>query len=221
MKKLLCFMLCILACFMCACSVLRGRDNTPVGETDAMDVSSNKDCSDSTGIDTDNMNVLDSGDYYTLYQNRDTSLLYYRIYDKNGNTVLEEGQETYRPMNITMVRDSVVDISVGYGTGIQGHRYYNAADNELSREYMYVIAATGVLVAYIDVPQENTFDGRKVVVQNIFDEDVYRKELKLDFSKTVMPIDKAEFSDDGTSLAVTYLTGEDMKPVSTVLPLGK
>lgn len=58
MKKLLCFMLCILACFMCACSVSRGGDNTPVGETDAMDVSSNKDCSDSTGIDTDNMNVL-------------------------------------------------------------------------------------------------------------------------------------------------------------------
>ena len=86
---------------------------------------------------------------------------------------------------------------------------------------MYVIAATSTLVAYIDVPQENTFDGRKVVVQNIFDEDVYRKEFKLDFSKTVMPIDKAEFSDDGASLAVTYLTGEDMKPVSTVLPLGE
>lgn len=221
MKKLLCFMLCILACFMCACSVSRGGDHTPVGETDAMDVSSNKDCSDSTGIDTDNMNVLDSGDYYTLYQNRDTSLLYYRIYDKNGNTVLEEGQETYRPMNITMIGGSVVDISVGYGTGIQGHRYYNVADNELSREYMYVIAATSTLVAYIDVPQENTFDGRKVVVQNIFDENVYRKEFKLVFSKTVMPIDKAEFSDDGASLAVTYLTGEDMKPASTVLSLGE
>lgn len=221
MKKYLSILMCIITCFMYACSASRGGDNTPVGETDAMNVSSNKYCSDSTGINTDNMSVLDSGDYYTLYQNRDTSLLYYRIYDKNGNTVLEEGQETYRPMNITMIGGSVVDISVGYGTGIQGHRYYNAADNELSREYMYVIAATSTLVAYIDVPQENTFDGRKVVVQNIFDENVYRKEFKLDFSKTVMPIDKAEFSDDGTSLAVTYLTGEDMKPVSTVLSLGE
>ena len=75
------------------------------------------------------------------------------------------------------------------------------------------------LIAYIDVSKETPFENRKVVVQNIFDKNMFYKEFKLNFSNVDTPVIEAEFSKDGASLLLTYLSGEKQTQTSEILDL--
>ena len=143
--------------------------------------------------------------------------VYYNIYNKKGETVLSE--ETSRPLKINMINDSIVDIGIGMGTGITVHKYYDANQDLFSQEYTYVVANRNELIAYIAIPEKNPMENRKIVVQNVFDKNLFCKEFPMDFSKVDTPVVKAEFSEDGKSLQITYLSGEEKTEITETLNL--
>ena len=110
-----------------------------------------------------------------------------------------------------MVNDDIVDIEIVMGTGITIHKYYGVEENVFSREFLYVLTNSDKLVAYIDVSKEKPFENRKIIVQDIFDKNSFCKEFQLDFSDVDTPVMEAMFSKDGTSLQLTYLSGEEQK----------
>lgn len=158
--------------------------------------------------------IIDSGKYYSISKN-DITQITYKIYNSRGDTVFSE--TTDRPLRINMLTDYIVDIAKGMGTGITVHKYYDAENNLFSEDFSYVIAGSGELIAYIDVPNEQPFENRKVIVRNIFDKNLFYNEYQVDFSDIDTPVIQAEFSEDGKSLMITYLSGEDQKQVSQTL----
>lgn len=189
MKKYLYILLPVLFCFLTACSPYSNLKQTQ---------------------------IIDSGKYYRIYKENDNQVRY-EIYNPEGKIALSK--KTDRPIEINMIGDDIIDIGIGMGTGITIHKYYNANENIFSQDFTNVLSDSDKLIAYIDVPKENPLENRKVIVQNIFDKGLFYKEFQLDFSNVDTPVIEAKFSKDGTSLQLTYLSGEDQTQISETLDL--
>lgn len=204
MKKYLCILVCILICFISACSPYKDVVESSEKET-IMDRFEDRE-------------IIDSGKYYRIYSyKKSITKVYYNIYNSKGEIVLSE--TTDRPLIIEMLNNDIVDIKIDMGTGITIHRYYDVEENVFSQDFQYVLSNFNELVAYIDVQKENPFENRKVIVQNIFDRDSFYKEFQLDFSNIDTPVIDASFSNDGSSLNIVYLSGTEQSEKTVVLPL--
>lgn len=162
------------------------------------------------------LEIIDSGTYYRIYKGNINQVCY-DIYNSKGEIVLS--QTTDRPLEINMISDDIIDIKVGMGSGIAIHKYYSICENVFSQEFSYVLSSSDKLIAYIHVPKERPFENRKVIVQNIFDKNLFYKEFQLDFSHVDTPVVEAVFSKDGASLQLTYLYGEEQTQISKTLVL--
>lgn len=189
MKKYLYILLPVLFCFLTACSPYSNLKQTQ---------------------------IIDSGKYYRIYKENDNQVRY-EIYNPEGKIALSK--KTDRPIEINMIGDNIIDIGIGMGTGITIHKYYNVNENIFSQDFTNVLSDSDKLIAYIDVSKENPLKNRKVIVQNIFDKSLFYKEFQLDFSNVDTPVIEAEFSKDGTSLQLTYLSGEGQIQISETLDL--
>lgn len=190
MKKYLYLLVCVLLCFISACSTYN--------------------------IDSEQTGIIDSGAYYRIYKG-DNNQVCYDIYNPDGKIVLSE--KTDRPLEIKMIDNDIIDIGIGMGTGITIHKYYDTAANIFSREFTYVLSVSDKLIAYIDVSKDQPMENRKVIVQNIFDKSILYKEFQLDFSDVDTPVTEAKFSKNGAALHLTYLSGEEQTQISTILNL--
>ena len=194
MKKYLYLLVCVLFCFIFACSTYNNTVNNESEQTE----------------------TIASGAYYRIYKGNINQVCY-NIYNSEGEIVLSE--KTDRPLEINMINDDIVDIEIGMGTGITIHKYYGVGENIFSQEFLYVLSNLDQLIAYIDVPKEKPLENRKVIVQNIFNKNLFYKEFQLDFSNVDTPVIEAKFSKDGESLQLTYLSGEEQTQISTMLDL--
>ena len=145
MKKYLYISLSVLFCFLTACSPYSNLKQTQ---------------------------IIDSGKYYRIYKENDNQVRY-EIYNPEGKIALSE--KTDRPIEINTIGGDIIDIGIGMGTGITIHKYYNANENTFSEEFTNVLTNSDKLIAYIDVSKETPFENRKVVVQNIFDKNMFYK----------------------------------------------
>ena len=156
--------------------------------------------SDTDKDDGNNTEIVESEKYYSV--SKDDRYFYYTILDASGNTVHED--KTTRPLTVRMSDEDVVEISIGYGTGISSRQYYSVSRNALSEELYYVIANSGELVAYLD----GELGDRSIIITNVFDKSLAYVSHKTDLSPTIMPVTGAEFSDDSSYLDVEYLSGD-------------
>ena len=163
MKKYLYILLPVLFCFLTACSPYSNLKQTQ---------------------------IIDSGKYYRIYK-ENYNQVRYEIYNPEGKIALSE--KTDRPIEINMISDDTIDIGIDMGTGITIHKYYNANENIFSGEFTNVLTNSDKFIAYFDVFKENPFENRKVVVQNIFDKNMFYKEFKLDFSNVIPLLLKQNF----------------------------
>lgn len=194
MKRWVCLFLSIALCFFTSCS-LQTTDHA---------------------YDNSYGEVIEAGKHYRILKINGDKICY-QIYNTVGDIVLSE--ITDRPLNIDVINENIIDIGIGMGTGLTIHKYYDIENDIISEEYLYVLANLNELVAYIDVPENNSFQERKVIVQNIFDESAFHKEYQLDFSNIDTPVIDASFSDDGLVLSVVYLSGEEQLQKSVTLSL--
>ena len=195
MKKYMFLLVCFLVVFMSACE--SDKSNEAGGEKEK---AAFQDVIETNLKQDPSRNIIAQSKFYSIYREGTSSV--YNIYDSMGNVVLTE--MTDRPLRITMTDEYVVDIAKGMGTGITLHQYYDAENDIFSEEFCYVAAVSENLIAYIDAPYG--FEGRKLVVRNIFDENVFLKEFYLDFSRTDTPIVDASFLEGNTFLHITYLS---------------
>ncbi len=158
------------------------------------------------GNDNNDTKIIEAGEFYRIIDvtpedASETTQLKYEILDPNGAVIFSD--TTDRPLNIEMINDTIVDIGIGMGTGEIVHKYYNSENIEFSKEFSYVVANYDDLVAYIYAP--NGFENRKLVVEGAFAFSSYYKEFVLDFANDVIPVIKADFSEDGKILNIVYI----------------
>lgn len=165
----------------------------------------------------ENSKAIETAQYYSIIKEDDPATVTYKIYSADKEVVFSE--TTDRLLSITMLDENTVDINKGMGTGLAFHKYYSVTENKFSREFSYVICAKNNIVAYINIPKENSLENRTVVVRNIFDGNKYFKEFELGFSPVDTPVVNAEFNDNMSDLNITYLQGETQEEISQTLAL--
>lgn len=188
MKKVVCLLIAISICVFSGCSVSR-----------------------------ENKNLIESTQYYSIFNGEMPAEVTYEIYDSNGKTVLSETTDS--PLSITMFDENTVDINKDMGTGLAVHKYYSVTENKFSHEFFYVICSSKNMIAYINVPKENSLQDRTIVVQNIFDEEEYFKEFELNLSPADTPVIEGNFNKDMSEINITYLCGESQEEASQSLNL--
>ena len=153
------------------------------------------------GQSSDTTMVMDERDdlskkYYSIEKNGDKTVYY--IYDKDGNTALED--ESEGEVTISMLDDSTVDICVTTEERGEIHRYYNVKNDLMSEEFSLVAAAGFDHIAYL---KGEGFD-MVLVVQHIFDKNQHYEERQENLNfRYNNPVVWAEFTENASALNIT------------------
>ena len=153
------------------------------------------------------------GNNYHLYRVVGRFELCCEVYDSDGEIVFNE--TTQRPMTVSEITPDLIEIRVGYGTGISGCRYFSVEKNQISEEFFSVIATSGTQIAYLT----GDINDRKLIVRDIYQLTDDCKSFELDFSPDNTPVVDAEFADDGSVLQITYMKGQSNETTETILEL--
>lgn len=186
MKKLNCIVMCLLLLLLTACSASNSSNSSIFSRNDAAIERS----------------LIESSDYYKLYDNTLSETL--EIYNSKGELV--RTITTEEPISITMLNKSIIDISIGKGTGLTKHTYYSVKLDDFSDDFSYVICASNELIAYVGISKDG-LDNKTLIVQNIFNENRYYKEFIGAFDQVdtyELSSMSGEFSQDFSTLTVHY-----------------
>lgn len=186
MKKLNCIIMCLLLLLLTACSVSENSNASIITKNE----------------DAIERSLIESSDYYKLYDNTLSETL--EIYNSKGELV--RTITTEEPISITMLNKSIIDISIGKGTGLTKHTYYSVKLDDFSDDFSYVICASNELIAYVGISKDG-LDNKTLIVQNIFNENRYYKEFIGAFDQVdtyELSSMSGEFSQDFSTLTVHY-----------------
>lgn len=159
----------------------------------------------------DSFKVIQQEEYYQVLRN-DAMDQAYRVFDQDGNVVLEESV-TFHPLTVEMKEEDVVGIYVGCGTGCSRHQYYSLTRDCLSQPFYDEVCFDGEMIAYLALRDRETDQPRVVlIVQNAFDSEEYYGEFALEIDPSLVPnapVREVKFSDDHTQLSFVYYASSD------------
>ena len=157
--------------------------------------------------------LVEEGSCYKLYA--DGELYTLRLKDAEGKTLREDGPMTKRPV-VTEVEPGLwsVSSSAGPDISLRWTYFYSPSRNLISESFYGVLAAREDLVILAG--------NQALTVRGMFSEKPWWD--LTDFSQPLAdtaatPFRSAAFAEDGKSLAVTYLSGEDLRQVTETVPL--
>lgn len=149
--------------------------------------------------------VIEESKYHKIIKYN--NLYYYEISDEDGCIVKSEGSFNRQP-KITFVNEYLLKVTIQAGTGLStswGY-YYNFKTDVFSKVFYGIYDEYNEKVAY------RATDG--IIIRNIFDENKFYKEIssfKYPLSITTEPFLSISFVNNGHSIEITYLTGDDFK----------
>ncbi len=200
MKKTLALLLCLTLILPLASCV---RDTPP--PEPATSATEPSDTPTDTAPPNVSPELIESTKYYKI--EKLLSSLRYTVYGSNGEIVLCE--VTNRPLELSMLNENIVDLSIDLEDGITSHKYYDVKNNRFSEEYLCVIATSDNLIAYFDIIHIGKIgEERKLIVKDIFDESVFCKSFGLYFSwNSQDPVLSARFTEGEEEFEFVYLMG--------------
>lgn len=155
--------------------------------------------------------IIDEKHYRILYQNEE---YHYWLYDEN-HLVVDSGSNV-RPLYISNINDQVIKITSQSGSGMltQWGYYYNLQKDVRSRIFHSIHDENNEWTAYVD--------RNKIIIRDIFDKTKYYQEInnfKFPLSDTLEAIIDIKFLNDGKSIKVTYISGEEYNRVEETIDL--
>lgn len=161
----------------------------------------------------ENAQIVDENEYFKIMLS--DNLYYCEIYDENNNIVKSDGPFNRLP-KISISDDNFVKLTVQAGTGIstQWGYYYDIKKDCFSRIFYSIFDEYNDRMIFRDK--------NKIIVRDIFDKTEYYYEidsLKNSLSQSSEPFRKVQFVNDGESIEITYLTGNDYHEVTEVFNL--
>ncbi len=193
MKKLLCLFIIIILCF-CGCTADKAPDAELTTGDEAEEVSYVR-------------KVLEENKNYTVINNGDFTYTY-EIRDAKGTMLLYESQCEREP-HIEMLSENLLKCMIQFGTGIstQITFYVNVETGVISEDFISVFDEYNGRTAYHLYQNSKHY----MIVRDIFDKDAYYKEFEIkdDIFAIADAVVSAEFSENGKTLDIVYLAGED------------
>lgn len=137
----------------------------------------------------------------------------YTINNNDGYIVYQESTGFHYP-NIDLLNGNIIDIHIGYGTGIIYHKYYDIEQDVFSINYNNVITSNKKMIAFLKNSNDSSRYFDRLVISDIFDKSKFYKEYELDFSKVDIPIVSASFDESNKNLDILYLHGDNQEKTS-------
>lgn len=185
-----------------------GHDHSQTGTTADPHAGHNHAAGEECTDTTDTGSTQNSTDKvkYQIYTNTDKT---YRVVfrDSAGTAVYEQDKIVKQPVRETVDADKGV-YSLGWATGTgpndYAHIYYNVKTGQVSKTIVAPRGCDGVRVAY------GSEDQTKVIVQDLFDNEVYYKEYALADAYTAATdiIIGGKLKDDKKTVTVSYVVDE-------------
>ncbi len=203
MKNLFCLLLIIVIIALCGCSEAKMNEE-------------NTESVSQTEISSYVSEIIAESDYYKVIYNGDFTYSY-EIRDKSGNIILSDNSEKRTP-HIDMLNENTVKLWIQRGTGLSTRftTYCNIETGTVSDEFLYVLNEFGENIVFVQYRENEHY----VIIQNIFDKNEFYKEFRIsDASPIADAITKAELSEDGKILTITYHTGEDCLETKMLIAL--
>lgn len=136
------------------------------------------------------------------------NLYYYTIFNKQGD--ISEKSVSFPKEPEILMQDDLIRISYQSGTGLstKWSYYYDVKNDRFSKYFYSIYDKYNETIAY---GSQN-----KIIIVNIFDDDNYKeiKDFLYPLSMTTDPFIDVKFNEEGTTLEVTYLTGNDYHEVT-------
>lgn len=205
MKKILLFVLITASLAFTACS-----DNTETG------AEAGGELSDNLGAvinDEKEVVVSDEGDNYEISTNGNVYNI--SLKDASGNEVNSLSFANEKPV-ITEHDNGYVQITLNSGDDARysTSSFFDPTVNALSTAFIGVYDVNGSNIVMID--------GNSVIVRDIFDDSKLNKmitEFGQELSPTLDAVINVEFSDDGSSVIVTYYAGDEMTETTETIAI--
>ncbi|XBX07644.1 hypothetical protein QMP26_05630 [Enterocloster clostridioformis] len=146
-------------------------------------------------------------------KSKQTYIYHYLIYNSSGKMVKEDDHYGTPPV-IKYIDKNTLQISLSAGTATFFCSYYDIINDRFSKQYFSPLETGYGRIVY----QERSGDF-KLIVSDIFDEDIYYEEFLLeDVSDVLSPILEIEFVNKH-ALHVKYQSGESLEEKSVLLTL--
>lgn len=161
----------------------------------------------------ENAQIIDENEYYKIIES--DYLYYYEIYGENNNIVKSDGPFNRLP-KISLPEENLIKLTVQAGTGIstQWGYYYDIKRDCFSRIFYSIFDEYNGRMIHRD--------REKIIVRDIFDKTKYYYEIDAytnPLSQSSEPFRKVQFVNNGESIEITYLTGDDYHEVTEVFNL--
>lgn len=142
----------------------------------------------------------------TVYYCPDNYTYAYQIFDKDGAVLAEEANIT-GSVFVEEFADGIVRVAISAGSYARNEVFYDTETGEKSEVFYNVATVYKRKVAYMDLREQESC----LIIRDIFDKDLYYKEIYRDFSPSAVPstvLQSAVFVEDSI-IQITYLEGED------------
>ena len=122
-----------------------------------------------------NKKVIESGSNFRIADIGEPFSLRYEILNNSGEVV--KNFDTFRPARIGLISENVVELWVSAGTNAGWSVFFSIKDDILSDYFSFPYVVKDELIAYIEW---TNYDSAKLIVQDIFDPEVYYREFLLE-----------------------------------------
>ena len=163
--------------------------------------------------DIENAEIVEETEYYKIISS--DFIYYYYIFDKNHDIVKFDGFLNKEPyLSIVNAHLVKVTLQAGTGLGTQWGYYYDINADVFSRVFQSIYDQQKGKVAYGDI--------KKVIVRDIFDKTKYYQEIssfREPLAEVAEPIKNVEFINNGESVKISYLTGDNYRETTEIFNL--
>lgn len=206
-RLLICFFCCILSGFLTACNKENISDCV-TSQQSRDDYTSSYEEHIVSSVNGDYLQIIEESNYFKIYQG-DDYLYYYDLYDTD-HKIVKTDCTFVKPVDISMLTDNVVAISLQTGTGIESRwtYYYDAEIVRFSDVFYSVLDAKSSMVVFAT--------DKALTIQDIFDKEMYSKQVEFSdqLAQTESPFVSVKFANDMKNLIVQYESAGELKTVS-------
>lgn len=146
------------------------------------------------------------------FKDKNETYYIYTVYDKNGKKIYQDS--LLKDPSIEKCGDDVYCVQWGTGTGVWQSRFFDINKIEKSEIFNTNYDFNNNRTIIYDLEE------KRLKVKDIFDEDCFYREFKINTNDSTQPVLDAKFIDD-ERIKVKFLTGKDYKEDSKVLYLNK
>lgn len=160
--------------------------------------------------------LVSQNEHSCLFYNDETYTYSFEVYLKSGELLADESIPATSVV-LEELSDSIVQVRAGAGTNAANYWFYDIESGQISDTFSNISAIKEQKIVYMGFVGEDI----RLIVRDIFDEEIYYKDFDRDFSNLAIlesVLLEAKFLDNDR-IQIKYLSGTEQEEVTEIIEL--